>query len=394
MGRVGSGVEARASSIRIKFVLDGETIKERLTVNGKSMPPTPANLKYAHRQAAEIQRRIELGSFQIADFFPDSRRAKTAAPTTFGNLADLWLQSKANLAPGTVAHYTSGVRIWKRILGEHTRMEKLTHPIIAAAIGGHPWASAKHANNTLVVLRGVMGLHYHGRHAVDNPMQGIENFAVVKKLPDPLTLDERDAILVDMHQRYDIRVWAYFQFAFYTGMSPEEIIALQWGDYDNNTQQMHVQRVRTFKGSEREGSKTHTTRDVDLVAPAIEALKAMRAVTFMKSDYIFENPATNRPWHDERLQRDSWWKPTLKRLGIRARRAYATRHTYATGALMAGVNPAYIAAQLGHANTQMLFTKYAKWIEAADKGAQRRAMEAAMSGDSSRESPKGRLGRS
>jgi integrase len=42
-------------------------------------------------------------------------------------------------------------------------------------------------------------------------------------------------------------------------------------------------------------------------------------------------------------------------LGIRQRPAYNTRHTFATVALMAGVNPAYSARQLGHAITAILF---------------------------------------
>jgi integrase len=35
---------------------------------------------------------------------------------------------------------------------------------------------------------------------------------------------------------------------------------------------------------------------------------------------------------------------------------------------MGGINPAYIAKQLGHASLAMVFKVYAKWIDAADKG--------------------------
>lgn len=40
MGRIGTGVEVRDSSIRILFILNGEKIKERVTLNGKSLEPT------------------------------------------------------------------------------------------------------------------------------------------------------------------------------------------------------------------------------------------------------------------------------------------------------------------------------------------------------------------
>lgn len=85
-----------------------------------------------------------------------------------------------------------------------------------------------------------------------------------------------------------------------------------------------------------------------------------------------------RTWHDERSQRDHYWKPALKRLGIRDRRSYATRHTYCTVALMGGVNPAYIAAQAGHSVKQLL-DDYARWI-GGDGGRERAAMRAAMGG--------------
>lgn len=385
MGRVGSGVEARETSIRIKFVIDGETIRERLTVNGKSLPPTPANLKYANRVAADIKRRIAQGTFDYAEFFPDSPRAKPAGNTpTFGSLADLWLESKGQLEAATKDQYTNAVKMWKRILGADKPLDQLTHQVLAARIGGHPWASPKSCNNYLIPLRGIFEFEYRGRKALDNPMAGIKNMPVVKKIPDPFTPDEREAILADMLARYDQRVHAYFTFEFFSGVRPEEAIALQWGSVAWVDAIARIERVRTFRGTERDGSKTHTVRDVDLVSRAMEALQTMKAYTYMKGKEdacVFENPVTGRPWHDERSQRDHYWTPTLKRLGIRHRPAYNTRHTYATTALMAGVNPAYIARQLGHANTKMLFETYSRWIDGADKGAERRAMEAAMNGE-------------
>ena len=47
---------------------------------------------------------------------------------------------------------------------------------------------------------------------------------------------------------------------------------------------------------------------------------------------------------------------------------------------MAGINPAYIASQLGHANTAMLFKHYAKWIKGADSGAEAAKSRAAFGG--------------
>ncbi|PTS84259.1 hypothetical protein DBR00_10040 [Pseudomonas sp. HMWF032] len=55
------------------------------------------------------------------------------------------------------------------------------------------------------------------------------------------------------------------------------------------------------------------------------------------------------------------WRPALKALGIGYRPPYNCRHTYATMCLMSGMNPAFIAQQLGH-SVQMLLPTYARWL--------------------------------
>lgn len=77
---------------------------------------------------------------------------------------------------------------------------------------------------------------------------------------------------------------------------------------------------------------------------------------------------------------DDYWYPTLAALGLRERVAYQTRHTYATLSLMRGVNPAYIAHQLGHVTPEMVFKVYARWINMADKGRERAKMVEALEG--------------
>jgi integrase len=77
-------------------------------------------------------------------------------------------------------------------------------------------------------------------------------------------------------------------------------------------------------------------------------------------DYVFCSPTglpvnhrnfTNRVWH-----------PLLKELGFRKRRPYQTRHTAATLWLAAGESPEWIARQLGHTTTKMLFTVYSRYV--------------------------------
>lgn len=400
MGRKGSGVEVRPYSIRLAFVLNGEEIRERLTLNGASLKPTPANIKHAHRMAAQIRKDIEAGVFNYAEYFPDSPRAKSdgSGPATFGELADLWLDSQGKLTPATRNQYGTAVRFWKKLLGEKRLLKDITYILLTSKIGGYPWPSAKTHNNYLIALRGILGLVYRGPESAKSPLIGIANMKVIKKLPDPLTTADRDLLLADIKAHYDARIYAYFVWQFYTGMRPEETIALRWSDVDWSRQTVRVQRVRTFKGSERDGSKTHSEREVDLLPQAVEALHLMKPHTFLlkvererdpdSAAEIFQNPVTGKAWHDERSQRDHYWKPAMKRTGIRWRTPYHTRHTFATAALMTGTRAGYIAAQLGHSE-KMLHDKYARWMPENDRGNARAMLAAGMAvaADSSHEPP-------
>lgn len=69
---------------------------------------------------------------------------------------------------------------------------------------------------------------------------------------------------------------------------------------------------------------------------------------------------------------NSWYVPTAwntkwaaiqKRSGIRPRRPYQTRHTYACWCLTARGNLAFIAKQMGHKDFSMLVQVYAKWMD-------------------------------
>ncbi|AIY42456.1 Fused spore maturation proteins A and B [Collimonas arenae] len=172
-----------------------------------------------------------------------------------------------------------------------------------------------------IPLRGVFTLAGCDIKNLDNPLEEIKNAKHQKASPDPLSTEDMEAIFRDMKKEYDPQVANYFEFAFLTGMRPEELIALKWADIDWHHATIKVQRARTFKGREK-SLKMHEMRNVDLVKRAIAALKAQKPYTYLKKSDIFSNPNTGNAWHDERSQRDHYWKPTLKKLGIRERRTY------------------------------------------------------------------------
>ena len=78
-----------------------------------------------------------------------------------------------------------------------------------------------------------------------------------------------------------------------------------------------------------------------------------------QGDYVFTNRA-GKPL-DKKNVRERVWIP-LELMGIKYRRPYETRHTAATLWLAAGESPEWIARQMGHTTTKMLFETYSRYV--------------------------------
>ena len=134
---------------------------------------------------------------------------------------------------------------------------------------------------------------------------------------------------------------------------------------------VRVSRALTQGATEAEEPKTEAgVRDVKLLPPALEALKAQKAHTFLKNVEVFQNPRTGDRWTGDQTIRDTLWTPALKRAGVRYRNPYQTRHSYASMMLMAGEHCMWVARQMGHTDWTFTARTYSRWIpdDAPDAG--------------------------
>jgi integrase len=92
----------------------------------------------------------------------------------------------------------------------------------------------------------------------------------------------------------------------------------------------------------------------------LTSTQEFRAITVCDIDYVFANKADN-PLSVHNVTKRIWY-PLLRRLGLPPRRPYQTRHTAATLWLAAGENPEWIARQMGHSTTEMLFRIYSRYV--------------------------------
>lgn len=111
-------------------------------------------------------------------------------------------------------------------------------------------------------------------------------------------------------------------------------------------------------------TKAAVARVVKLNSRALAVLKRQKAYTFLAGEGVFGGPNHVGSWTDEKHVAKRCWAPTLKRLGMRYRVPYTTRHTYATLMLMEGMNAAFCARQMGH-SVELFMRVCTRWLDGA-----------------------------
>ena len=341
------GIKARASSVLIDLRPIG---LKQVTY---AIDPTPKNLQYAANLRAEILKRHRAGTLEIEDYFPHLQQSAE----TFGSWADSWEQIVApSLALTTQKEYRNSLGRFREVWGNR-RLTDISAADIITELSRIDLA-AKTFNNIISPLRAVFALAYKlGKTRTDLSIHIQQRKKEQTTGPDPLTANEIARIL---DRAGDWR--NYFQVAIYTGMRPSEQIALSWGDVDLTERTITVRAARV-RGIEKD-TKTSAVRTIRLPDLALEAIARQRLFSGI-NERVFIHPISRANFADTQPPSDAW-KRICKLAGVRARDARQTRHTYATLMLLAGVKPAFVSRQMGHANSQMFFKTYSKWLDSDD----------------------------
>lgn len=209
--------------------------------------------------------------------------------------------------------------------------------------------------------------------AADNPALKIPRASHQKPPVDPFTRDETEAII----GAFKGQVGNLVEWWFFTGVRTSEMAGLKWPQVDLASGYVRISEA-LVRGIPKATTKTGVARDIILNSRAMAALQRQRAHTQISAEHVWRDPRYAMPWTDERAFRRSYWTPVLKRLGIRYRRPYNMRHTYATMMLMAGMRPAFCAGQMGH-SVDVFLRDYARWIPGASDAAEMSKLEAVLS---------------
>ena len=301
----------------------------------------------------------------LAEIFPEYVHAaepKDYVSHLFGNLAQTYLNT-ANVAENTRLHYRQLLNKYWMPHFYNIDVRDIPPALIRQKVSEVEWSSNRLRNVAITPLRNMFQMCVDDDILEKNPAESIKNLRQKKPEVDPFTPEERELILNYMDEAYKgtRRIYyCYFKFAFWTGMRISEIVALKWGDVDFIGNKVAVNKS-IVRGRERDTTKTNVHRFVLLNDEALDAIKEMKQFSFLNGDRIFISPKHGKPWRGSSAPMKVL-NQVFRKLGVRHRPAYNTRHTYATFCIMAGVNPAFIAKQLGH-SVKTLLSTYAKWIE-------------------------------
>jgi|GEM_PF-55859 len=356
-----------------------------------------SNRKMLEKVLARIEAEIDAGTFVYADNFPNSKalpkiaaaqaaaRAKNEAyrigdggmtvvqavaevvknvGPAFQEFANTWFDQhciqwrrshikalKSTLNGHLIPHFGA------KGVGSITKSEILEFRAKLGKVKGRgtkDGLSAKRINEVMGLLRQIIN-EAADQYEFKHPMSTIKKLKQQKVDINPFSLQDVQRILAAVRPDYR----NYMATRFLTGMRTGEINGLKWKYVDF---EMRIIKIReTFVLGEDEYTKTDgSQRDIQMSAPVMEALKAQWEATGKLSEYVFCN-IEGKPLDNKNFS-DRVWYPLLRHLGLERRRPYQTRHTAATLWLASGEAPAWIAMQLGHSDTQMLFKVYARYV--------------------------------
>jgi integrase len=142
-------------------------------------------------------------------------------------------------------------------------------------------------------------------------------------------------------------------------MRTGEVDGLKWKFVDFERRTIYI-RETIVAGREEYTKNDYSQRDIQMSQLVYDALKEMEKATRPLSEFVFCN-RLGKP-HDHKNITNRVWYPLLRHLGLKPRRPYQCRHTAATLWLASGEAPEWIARQLGHSTTEMLFRVYSRYV--------------------------------
>ena len=364
-------VNSRDGKLYLDFRYKGLRCREQT-----KLADTSANRQKLAKVLAMLEQQARAGTLDYGHHFPDSpriehfrkiellgRQKASGVRMIFSAFALQWLEEKR------VEWRQSQIETVDGILRCHlipamgvVRMTDITKQDILAfrlrlcepdAVTAKA-LSASRINHIMTYLRLILN-EAAERFGFDNPWRNIKALPMPRTEVLPFTLEEVQLLLSKV--RSDFR--AYYQVRFFTGMRTGEIDGLSWENIDFGARLIHIHQS-LVRGTIGPTKTSGSHRSIAMSQRVYDALREQWEVSGEKSTFVF-CARNGEPLNHRNITRRVWY-PLLVDLSLTKRNPYQTRHTAATLWLAAGESPEWIARQLGHANTSMLFRVYSRYV--------------------------------
>ncbi|MDX5934208.1 DUF3596 domain-containing protein [Acidithiobacillus thiooxidans] len=357
-----------------------------------ALKDTLVNRRIMKNTLKKMEKEMVEGTFDYHRYFPDgpnghrfhrggkaplASKIKRAIPDTevvgtptFAEFAELWL-GEMRIQWRETQYHTVENALQKHLLpvfgeqrvGQITKGDILAFRSGLANVPGRKGKtlSASRINHILTPLRMILN-EAANRFEFTAPYHGIKSLKVPRTDVEPFSLEEVDMILRNV--RADFR--DYYLIRFFTGLRTSEIDGLRWEKVDLVRRQILVHEA-LVNGQVVPTKNDGSYRAVEMSLPVYQAFKALHESYNQggnkkraPNDYVFCTREGTPLRHDNVTKRI--WYPLLRYLDLKPRRPYQTRHTAATLWLAAGESPEWIARQMGHSTTEMLFRVYSRYV--------------------------------
>ena len=357
----------------LDFTFKGKRCRERT-----GLPDSEQNRRKLKQYCERMEAQITLGQFDFCKAFPNSPRfdyfanqAKREAVLLAGcpllcDFAEQWYAEKA------AEWRTSQQETVRDILDGHLLPQFGNQPLSLIDKGailafraqvtqlpgrsGKP-ISASRVNHIMTPLR-MMLTDAADRYGFISPWRNIRALKIPRTTIMPFSLDEIGDIVATV--RADYR--PYYITRFFTGLRSSEIHGLTWRHVDFERRQLQIYQawVRDELIPTKTDGSYRTVQMSERVYEALLLQRSRQGIDVTPDHFVFCN-RNGRPLEDRNVANRIWY-PLLALLDLEKRKPYQTRHTAATLWLASGESPEWIARQLGHNSTQMLFRVYSRYV--------------------------------
>lgn len=366
-----ASINSRNGKLYVDFRYFGKRCRE-MTLLEDTKPNRKRLANFVNKMEAEIQ----LGSFQYEKYFPQSKKlaqfkslelikatdSHNDSSISFNKFSQTWQEEKKpEWRLSQIQNVEDIFRIYLNPKFGAIPVNTITKAMIMNFRGqlvkegnNGRSLSASRINHIMTPLRMLL-TEAADRFEFESPWKNIKPLSEPKSNVNPFNLDE--VMLIIENVRKDFKF--YYIVRFFTGMRTGEIDGLPWKNIDFERRQIIVNQA-IVNGIVGDTKTVGSNRVIHMNQLVYEALLAQAKLTKTISEFVFCTKSCT-PLNHRNVTRRVWY-PLLRYLQFEKRNPYQTRHTAATLWLAAGESPEWIAAQMGHSSTKMLFTVYSRYV--------------------------------